>query len=317
VYGIKCVEVPLGYYSNENSSYTAHDFSNDFCTRCGKYNFFYDSDGNHLISSAEELKNFADWVNLGNTKINAKLMADIDMTAYGNFAIGTSNAKYGGTFDGNGKTITIALNGGENIAPFGYLDGATIKNLSVAGTITASGKCAAGIAAHTYGDTLIEKCISSVVITSTISGDGLQDGTHGGFVGVVEGGTLTINNCAFVGQINGSNTKCCGGFVGWSAATCTIKNSYMAGTFTVDGTDSNTFARNNHTLENCYYLNILGSVAESGATQKDEAAFASGEVAWLLNGENAGTENAVWNSLHFTIIAESNGIFPKWRKKAG
>ena len=237
-------------------------------------------------------------VNSGDTTASAKLMANIDMSAYPSFAIGfvdtdgdtnDTSVKYSGTFDGNGYTLTIALDGGLNMAPFKALNGATIKNLHVAGTITASDKFASGIAAHTYGNTVIENCISSVVITSTVSGDG----THAGFVGVAEGGTLTINNCAFIGAINGSSTTSCGGFVGWGNVTATIKNSYIAATFTVSNDSSDTFVRNKLSLENCYYLNALGSVS-SGATQKSAAAFASGEVACLLNGSSVGTDSAVW-----------------------
>lgn len=114
---------------------------------------------------------------------------------------GTNAHKFSGTFDGCGHTLTFSATAtSDNCAPFAYIDGATFKRLTVAGTISTGYKYAAGIVAHSYGDCTILSCRSSIAIASSISGDG----THAGFVAVQEGGTLTITNCLFDGNSAGS-----------------------------------------------------------------------------------------------------------------
>lgn len=259
------------------------------------------NNGVYEIKNLGHLQWFVDYVNAGNTSINSKLMADIDASSAENLGIGTDSYKYAGIFDGNGYTITIKLNGSESVALFPYVNGATIKNLTVKGYITASGKYAATLVGQAEGNVTIEKCISAVEITSTVSGDG----THGGLVGVLNSGTLNINNCGFIGAINGSSTNSCGGLVGWSNGTTKISNSFVATTFSVSATNGNTFSRgNNITVTNCYYLNALGD-APSEATQKNADQFASGEVAYLLNGSK---DNGSWKQ----TLGENGDTYPNF-----
>ena len=174
-----------------------------------------------------------------------------------NYMAGTSDHRFKGTFNGQGNTLTFYYTASTNdAAPFGYLEGATIQNLHVNGTIQTSAKFAAGIAAHTYGTTSITNCQSSIVVISSVSGDG----THGGFVGVDESGTLNITGCLFNGKLLTTNgTDRCGGFVGWhSSGTLNISNSlYMPadlGSETwIGNNQSATFARNDANITNCYY----------------------------------------------------------------
>ena len=77
-----------------------------------------------------------------------------------------------GNFDGQSHTITLNLDVTKHdldtpAAPFAALDGATIKNLNVAGTITTDGRRPAGIASFVSGNTTITNCKSSVAITSS------------------------------------------------------------------------------------------------------------------------------------------------------
>ena len=126
-----------------------------------------------------------------------------------------------GTLDGNGRTLHIDLKADseDGCAPFRYLEGATIKNLTVAGSVATSSKYGASIAVenlphvgYTNGTEIID-CYSSVNITSSINGDG----TNGGFVAVNQtGGKLAFTRCAFLGRMLGSTAECNGGFVGWN-----------------------------------------------------------------------------------------------------
>lgn len=104
---------------------------------------------------------------------------------------------------------------------------------------------------------------------------------------------MTITGCGFAGAINGSNTKSCGGLVGWSEGKTGIINSFVAATFGIKIDEGDTFARNqsNVTVTDCYYLNALYYAIPSGAAYASAKQFASGEVAYLLNGSKS---NGIW-----------------------
>ncbi len=132
-----------------------------------------------------------------------------------------------GTLDGNGRTLHIDLKADseDGCAPFRYLEGATIKNLTVAGSVATSSKFGASIAVENLphvgyiNGTEIIDCCSRVTITSSINGDG----TNGGFVAVNQtGGKLAFTRCAFLGRMLGSTADSNGGFVGWGESEGSI-----------------------------------------------------------------------------------------------
>lgn len=264
-----------------------HNMENGICKNCGVYQSATNNNGVYEISNLGQLLWFADKVNGGDNGINGKLMNDINAEKVKAIGIGTSDKPYSGTFDGNGKTLTVALESSvDYVAPFNYIGGATIKNLAVNGTISTSKKFAAGIVGRvTSENATLESCVSYVTINSQVSGDG----THGGLVAVVAANSFTVNNCGFAGAINGSDTTNCGGLIGWIDKPVTINNSYVAASFNIKSGDGNTFSRNsgNATLNNCYYLNELDATPANGATQKTAKQFESGEVAYLLNGSKS------------------------------
>ena len=111
----------------------------------------------------------------------------------------TDRRRFAGSFDGadsNGKpyTLTIALNTDNDwfyynkgyCSPFAYTEGATIKNLHVAGTVTTTGPWASGLVGSTGDENnkdeatcTIDKCQISVALTANyISSDG-KYGNHG------------------------------------------------------------------------------------------------------------------------------------------
>ena len=107
-------------------------------------------DSPYIITKAEELAWFRDEVNSGNSFICAKISDDvevIDMSTVCHAADKSQNLEelswepigkydygyqYGGTFDGNGKTITnLYINASQNnVGLFGYTYEGTIKNLT-------------------------------------------------------------------------------------------------------------------------------------------------------------------------------------------
>lgn len=249
--------------------------------------------GIYLIYTPAELNWFSVYVNTTDASIEGKLMANIDMSDMSKTKwdpIGTSGSPYTGTFDGNGKKVTLNFSGStEYLAMFSYVNGATIQNLTVDGEINASNHYAASIIGRSVGgEVTLKNCLSTVTINSTYNGDG----THGGLVSIVAGGKMYIKNCGFAGKIIGTNTSYCGGMVGWTdkSAGVYISNSYVAAEFNLKDNSGNTFARNPNyvSLSNCYYLNALSD--PSVATQMSAEDFKSGKVAYLLNGSvDAGT----------------------------
>lgn len=217
----------------------------------------------YVIADAADWTTFTNWINNSNGTYGSKcykLGADITISSMA----GTSSYKFKGTFDGDGHTMTLdnLSSSGEFCAPFRYVDGATIKRLHttgkvVAGTDTSNDKFRTGLVGESKGTTTISNCWSSVTITSEIDGDG----THGGFVGVINGGTLTLNNCLFDGTISGAKTHSNGGFVGWNNNTLNINNCLMAGTMDVLATNGATFSRNKiSSISNSYYVTAHGTV---------------------------------------------------------
>ncbi|UKK59177.1 hypothetical protein L6470_12540 [Prevotella communis] len=224
----------------------------------------------YVIADADDWTTFVGWINNSNGTYGSKcykLGADITISSMA----GTSSYKFMGTFDGCGHTMTLdnLSSSGEFCAPFRYVDGATIKRLHTTGTVvagsnTSDDKYRTGLVGESKGTTTISNCWSSVTITSEIAGDG----THGGFVGVVNGGTLTLNNCLFDGTISGADTYANGGFVGWTGNyTTNINNCLMAGTINTDTQNGATFmrgsnnnARFNIIVNNSYYVKAYGTV---------------------------------------------------------
>ena len=178
---------------------------------------------------------------------------------------GTSQHDFCGTFDGGEHTLYVSIsNDHDYTAPFSYVSNvnsssAAIRNLKVTGTVESSHKFASGLVGGCWGEVDIENCLVSTVINSHVDGDG----THGGIVGRQGSGTVTIRGCVFDGQLLGSSTTHCAGFVGYNnGSTLTISNSLFAPEeFSVSSTNSATFARN-WTMPadaNCYYTLALGT----------------------------------------------------------
>ena len=175
---------------------------------------------------------------------------------------GDSDHPFTGTFDGQHNTLTISYSGGEVCAPFRYVEGGTIQNLNVAGSITASGKFAGSIIGKQKGSVTIKDCTGSVTIASSVSGDG----THGGLVGHNEAGTLKIEGCVFDGKLLTTNgTTHCGGFVGFAGNKAEITDGLYAPSEPsedetwVGDSNSATFSRGDVTISTSYYTRAFGT----------------------------------------------------------
>ena len=95
--------------------------------------------GVYQLTKAGNLLWWAQYVNAGNPASDAVLTADVDMSAAKYVPAGTPESKYVGTFDGQGHSVTFALNNPETNYQglFGVAtDGATIKNIVVKGSVS-------------------------------------------------------------------------------------------------------------------------------------------------------------------------------------
>ena len=121
----------------------------------------------YTINSADDWNTFASNVSGGNSyqDMYVKLTADINVTQKVGVVSGNAQEKpFSGTFDGNGHTITATITDTENqgTALFCYINGATIKNLSVAGTINGGQYHAAAIVGFSKGTgNSIRNCIAT------------------------------------------------------------------------------------------------------------------------------------------------------------
>ena len=215
----------------------------------------------YLISYATQWYLLAKGVAEGNnySGIYFRLANDITVTTM----VGTDDQHvFSGNFDGYGHKLTLDYNTtADYAAPFRFVADATIHDLTVDGTINTSAQFAAGLVGQTAGEsnTTLNNCRSSVTINSTVNGDG----THGGFVALIQSGETVISDCLFDGSLLGITTDNNGGFVGWTAndASLTIENSVFAPT-QVTMVGDKTFARfnddNQPTITDCYYTETFG-----------------------------------------------------------
>ena len=99
---------------------------------------------------------------------------------------GKSGHPFKGTFDGQNYTLTFNRTAAENFcAPFHYINGATISNLHVEGTITGGTyESLGGLVGHSEGNITINNCRVSTEISTTVSGSAL----HGGVIGDLQPG---------------------------------------------------------------------------------------------------------------------------------
>ena len=123
------------------------------------------------ISTAKQLVGFAKIVNEGADSFEGKtikLMGDIDLSDNQWLPVGTSDKKFAGTFDGNGKTISNMTIEAEYAAFIAYTDNnASIKNITFENVNVNSTKYAAGVVCNVGSNNTFESIEVSGKITAT------------------------------------------------------------------------------------------------------------------------------------------------------
>lgn len=240
----------------------------------------------YQITCAAELIWLRDAVNAGEASTCAELRQDVEYVDEVWTSIGTSEHPYTGTFNGNGHTIRVWLDGWGQ-ALFGYVGaGAKLTDLAVTKRQSENYSLNASAPLARINNGTITHCRYSGGITAKDSLGGLVYTNNG-----------TIEACCvYAGRLNrGSRIEMYyGGRAGGIAYenTGTIANSYFYGDMVQaqsNGTVSDIIGwgaiayKNSGTVSNCYY----GADRDDGYGGKTEDQFRSGEVAYLLNGGTA------------------------------
>ena len=246
--------------------------------------------GEYIISSAQDLVDFATKVNTGETNINARLTADIDMNSVAYTAIGTETNPFGGTFDGKGHVISNLIISSEEdcLGLIGCASGnVTVRNVILDNTCSISGRAfIGGIVGCMRGDgtITIQKCGNEGSVTASAQ-------NAGGILGCnYDIAQATITDCYNTGAIIGGNESAA--MSGWLGGG-SITNCYNTGS--VIGQDgNNSFARGAADFQNCY--ETIGSQV----VKIDAAIVSTGELCYHLNGDSS--ENPTW----FQTLGQDN-----------
>ena len=278
------------YTNNKDAKSGDHSWDdNGFC----RYNDSHYAEpeqvnGVYQIENAGQLYWFAAQVNDG--KINdADAVLTADITVNEGDVAGCDGTKtegwrdwtpingtyYISTFDGQGHVIRGLYFNDTSVGNIGlfshlYKDG-KIQNVGLENSYFKGETTVGGICANNSGT--IENCYNTGSIVA-------KYGHVGGLVSENDG---LIVNCYNTGNITaGVDTG--GGVAVWNRSGGTIKNCYSTGTLT--GGDMNGVVEDNSgTVENCYYLADSETDNLNGTTFKTAEQFASGEVCYLLNGD--------------------------------
>lgn len=284
-----------------------------FCTACHESRELHGkgtAGDPYLISNVAQLEYLRDQSNLGSEQItaHAKLVNDIDL-AYASASswipVSKSNA-FAGTFDGNGhciKNLYSSFYQGGYVGLFGYVDGATIKNLTVEGVIESSCQHQGMIAGQSVGANfyncvakgrintsgsayyvggitgwftrnsssipVVRGCASyvDIVSTSTFAGGIIGKSNH----------SIIMEACANYGNVTGKINV--GGLMGYTdpQSDSHITNCYV-GSCEVRGTGSNVFltcyepSGNLSNFEKVFYSKDAKVFASADATEPEDLA---------------------------------------------
>ena len=202
-----------------------------------------DTDGCYQITNETQLKWFRDKVTAGDVAIKGKLMNDITLTdAWA--PIGTSESKFAGEFDGNGKTISglhfdvqDMPEESQSLGLFGTIGGkdkdhiAIVRNLTLEGESkvegkTAQGCCVGAAAAYLSSFSTLSGITTNVAIVNAPA-SGVTSVRTGGLVGMVlsSGRYTNIECCRNIGSVTGTGET--GGLFGYHSGSVSYYGEYF------------------------------------------------------------------------------------------
>ena len=257
----------------------------------------------YVITTETGLNKLATDVNSGTVYSDTyfKLGASITVTDWTPIGQKGSDNKFAGTFDGNGQTVTInSIKSGLDpdfdgyAGFFGAVKGATIKNLTVDGTI--SGADVAGIVARMDGGT-VENCVNRAMVTGTRKAAGIVVITKGS-------GEATIQNCKNYGTIQSTGDRA-GGIVNLVQIATEVLNCKNYGAVTSQAT-ATYGAGGIVAWTDCAAFTISGCVNTANVTAKGAAGGIVGGVGGDKTEDRTGTISGCKNSAGVEVVAGAN-----------
>ncbi len=164
------------------------------------------------ISTESELNKIAEWTSgYGNNFNGITLVLEKDIALScdkdNSFTPIGINSPFAGTFDGNGHKISnLYVDRADKAGLFASVYGASIKNLTVEGTVVGSKSNGSdptgvgGIVGYSTSQILIENCVSNVNVSSRCE-------NTGGICGYVNDVDSVIRNCVNIGDIESDSDK--------------------------------------------------------------------------------------------------------------
>lgn len=190
-----------------------------------------------LFAGAAEINSANDMLTLMNTPSmwadDYTLTTDINLAEATNglaqAPIGNAKTLFTGTFDGKEHTISgIDISGATQIGLFGFAADATIKNLTIYGTVTGTGNGVGGFVGHVdTASVTLKNCVNYCTVTGVDS--------VGGIIGRVEtnSSTVYIGGCINEGTITAARYAAgIAGFHSQTGGATTIENCINNGAVT-------------------------------------------------------------------------------------
>ena len=204
------------------------------------------------------------------------------------------NKPYSGIFDGQGHTLTINYtshsSGSTYVAVFPYVKGATIKNLHIAGSITVTNGSTSGIISFHRGEgNVMENVWSSLNITSTETNWSCSSAFVASSWQNGQPNYLVVKDCLFTGSLNDPQGDYDGCFLGWiEGGSATFENCLTLGSFNL-GSSSAISKGNNMTMTNCYIKEFPQTIPENMRITDEQ--IADGTIAANLQNNR---EEEIW-----------------------
>ena len=239
---------------------------------------------------------------------------NIDMAGEAPQAIGDNSDKFTGSYNGNGKTIRnfeISKPTEQYQGLFGYIDGATVKNIRLVNCQIEGGTNTGSIVGYNDGG-LIQNCSAAGSVTGTSN-------NLGGIVGNLNSGT--VQNCYFTGSVDGNSTNDnIGGVIG-SNNSGTVQNCYTTGNVIGRASIGGVVGNNDNSgiVQNCYATgsvngnSVIGGIAGSSSGTVRNCVALNTSITGTTNiGRVVGYGNTVnlSNNYAFEDLPTGSGSWP-------
>jgi len=189
----------------------------------------------------------------------------------------SENKPYSGIFDGQGHTLTINYtsesSGSKYVAVFPYTRGLTLKNLHIAGSVTVTNGSTSGIISFHRGEgNVMENVWSSLNVTSTETAWSCSAAFVASSWQNGQPNYLVVKDCLFTGSLNDPQGDYDGCFLGWiESGSATFENCLTLGSFDL-GSYSAISKGSNMTITNCYIKQFPLTIPENMSITDEQIA---------------------------------------------